>query len=83
MTERYLNHKDRCRRVAALLESRGWSWYKLAQEMDCDYMTVRRTFDWSWREKHGACSDPRVSLLRCLARATGTSIGFWVDRKQA
>lgn len=80
MAERYLNHSERCRRVEAFLEKSGWSWYKLAQEMGCDYMTVRRTFDNSWRGKHGACADPRLSLIRCLARATDTRMGFWLDR---
>ena len=83
MAERYLNHADRCRRVAAMLESKGWSWYKLAREMDCDEMTVRRNFNIAYKKKHGFCDDPRLSLIRCLARATDTSMGFWVDRKDA
>ncbi len=80
MKDRYLDHKDRCDRVEAALEAKGWTWYKLSQEMGCDSATVHRNFDWSWRKKFGACADPRLSLLRCLARATGTSIGFWTDR---
>jgi hypothetical protein len=81
MADRYLNHADRCRRVAAMLESKGWTWYKLAQEMGCDSMTVRRNFDLGYKKKHGFCEDHRLSLVRCLARATGTSMGFWLDRK--
>lgn len=83
MADRYLNHSERCRRVAATLESKGWTWYKLAQEMGCDYMTVRRNFDREYAGKRGACDDPRLSLVRCLARATGTSMGFWLDRRES
>ena len=27
-------------------------------------------------------SNPRLNTLKCLARATGTTVGFWVDRVQ-
>ncbi len=83
MQDRYLSHKERCDRVAAALESKGWTWFRLAAEMGCDYATVRRNFDWQWRKKHGATDDPRLSLIRCLARATGTSMGFWADRRES
>lgn len=81
MAERYLSHAERCRRVEATLESKGWTWYKLAQEMGVDQMRVHRNFDISYKKKHGFCVDPRLSLIRCLARATGTSMGFWMDRE--
>jgi lambda repressor-like predicted transcriptional regulator len=81
MADRYLDHRDRCERVVAALETNGWSWFRLAKEMGIDYTTVRRNLDWTWRKKENACADPRLSLIRCLARATNTSIAFWTDRK--
>ena len=75
--DRFITHSERCRRVEAFMKANGWSWFRLAAEMGCDYMTVKRNF-WS-KSKRVRC-DPRMSLIRSLARATGTTAGFWIDR---
>jgi hypothetical protein len=74
--DRFITHAERCRRVEAFLKANQWSWFRLAKEMDCDYMTVKRNFAPSKRVRN----DPRISLIRALARATGTTAGFWLDR---
>lgn len=75
--DRFLTHAERCRRVDAFLKANRWTWYRLAAEMGCDYMTVKRNFSTDCKTIH---NDPRISLLRALARATGTTAGFWLDR---
>lgn len=80
MKDQFLSHDERSRRVEATLKTLGWSWYKLAQEMGVDQMTVSRHL--KWRGRADIINDPKLSLLKALARATCTTVGFWVDRRE-
>jgi hypothetical protein len=77
----FLTRRERTKRIEAFLKARGWTWYKLAQEMGEDYMVVSKNLKWAAGHE-GVVLDPRLSLLRSLARATGTTVGFWVDRRE-
>lgn len=77
MDNLFLTYTERCKRVEAMLKARQWSWYRLAAEMGVDYMTVTRTFKAGHKDPR---LDPKISTIRALARATGTTAGFWIDK---
>lgn len=77
---RFISFNERRNRIEALLRRRGWTWYKLAQEMNMAQTTVQRLF--KFPRPDGREPDPPVSIIRRLARATDTSMGFWLDRKE-
>ncbi len=78
-SSRFLSFDDRRKRIEIVLRRRDWTWYRLSQEMNMAQTTVQRLF--KVKRADGGEPDPPISIIRRLARATNTSMGFWLDRK--
>jgi transcriptional regulator with XRE-family HTH domain len=62
--------------IEVFLEQSGWTWYTLSKEMGMSQSTVSKIF----KDPNGrGYGNPRVEVLQRLAKATGTSVGFWCD----
>jgi hypothetical protein len=77
---RFISFEERRKRIEIVLRRREWSWYRLSQEMNMAQTTVQRLF--KFKLPNGKEPDPQISMIRRLARATNTSMGFWLDRKE-
>ena len=72
----FLTPIGRKKRIVALLKRNGWTWYRLAKEMNMDESTIYRAF----KQVDGAKEyDPSLKTLKALARAFHVSVGFFVD----
>ena len=76
---RFLSWKERRRRIEVVLNRRRWTWYKLSKEMGMNQTAVQRSL------KNPPLGDKNLTLevAKRLARATGTTVGFWVDRRES
>lgn len=76
---RFLSDRERYDRVVVYLRHKNWSWYRLSREMGMSQRSIQRSLE---PQADGSRRRINVELIRRLARATGTTMGFWLDRKE-
>lgn len=77
---RFITPPQRLRMIESYLKEAGWTWYRLAREMGMTQATITKMFKTPDASGYG---NPRLEVLQRLARATGTTVGFWVDRESS
>ena len=76
----YISNYERRIRIERLLEIKGWSWYRLSEEMNKKQGGVARALK---TEEVNCKRDVRLKMLTSCAIAFGISIGFLTDRHPA
>ena len=73
----FITAKERDARIRVLLDRQGWSWYRLAKEMNMNPGSIYRALKYEVGQKN---REPSLPTLKRLARALGVRAGFFIDR---
>ena len=75
---KFITPYERRQRIEALLKLKGWTWYRLAKEMNTNKGTVQHALKVDPHARY----DIRVSTIMRAASALGVSAGLLIDRRQ-
>lgn len=75
----FISPSERERRITVLMKRNDWTWYRLAKEMGMGRTSALRSLSPS-SSVYAGC-DPSLDTLKRLARAFGTSAGFFIDQE--
>ncbi len=75
-TTKFISNWERRIRIEAVLKTKKWSWYRLAQEMNRSVSSVERAL----RVQKNSKTTCYVEMVKACAKALGVSGGFLIDR---